>query len=73
MTYAQTLVEIQLEKARLERELVHATSKVLADWQNKTGLAVNDISISIEQVQAFGLPPKSIATDCNIDIKYEGY
>jgi len=73
MQYAQTLAEIQQEKEQLEVELMQATSKVLAEWQNKNGLAVNNISISIEQVQAFGLPPKSIVTDCNVDIKYEGY
>ena len=73
MSYAETLAEIQQEKERLEVELMQAASKVLAEWQNKTGLAVNNISISIEQVQAFGLPPKSIITDCSVDIKYEGY
>ena len=73
MQYAQTLAEIQQEKEALELELIKSASKILADWQNKTGLAVNNISISIEQVQAFGLPPKSIITDCNVNIKYEGY
>ena len=73
MQYTQTLAEIQEEKGQLEVELMRAACKVLAEWQNKTELAVNNISISIEQVQAFGLPPKSIITDCNVDIKYEGY
>lgn len=73
MKYAQTLAKIQEEKEDLESELTLAVSKILAEWQNKTELAVNDISISIEQVQAFGLQPKSIVTDCNVDIKYEGY
>lgn len=73
MQYAETLAEIQQEKEVLEVELMRAASKVLSDWQNKTGLAVNDISISIEQVQAFGLPPKNIVTNCNVDIDYEGY
>lgn len=73
MQYAETLAEIQKEKGYLEIELMRAASKVLAEWQNKTGLAVNDISISIEQIQAFGLPHKSIVTDCNVNIDYEGY
>ena len=73
MKYAQTLAKIQEEKEDLESELTLAVSKILAEWQNKTELAVNDISISIEQVQAFGLPPKSIVTNCNVDIKYDGY
>ena len=73
MQYTQTLAEIQQEKKQLELELMQAASKILADWQNKTGLAVNKISISIEQVQAFGLPPKSIVTNCNANINYDGY
>lgn len=73
MQYAQTLAEIQQEKEQLELELMQSLSKILSDWQNKTGLAVNDVSISVEQIHAFGLQPKSIVTDCNVDIKYEGY
>ena len=73
MQYAETLAEIQQEKEALELELIKSASKILADWQNKTGLVVNNISISIEQVQAFGLPPKSIVTGCSAYIKYEGY
>ena len=73
MQYAQTLAEIQQEKETLEVELMQSVSKILSDWQNKTGLAVNGISISVEQIQAFGLQSKSIVTDCNIDIEYKGY
>lgn len=73
MQYAQTLAEIQQEKERLELELVQATSKVLAEWQNKAGLAVDSIYIATEQAQELGGKPKSIVTNCYVDIKYEGY
>lgn len=73
MKYAETLAEIQQEKGYLELELMRVASKVLAEWQNKTGLAVGSIYITTEQVQAFGLKPKSIVTNCNADIEYEGY
>ena len=73
MQYAQTLAEIQQEKEALELGLMRATSKVLADWQNKTGLAVGSIYITTEQVQELGGKPKSIVTNCNVNIDYEGY
>lgn len=73
MQYAETLAEIQQEKEQLELELMKATSKVLTEWQNKTGLGVGSIYMTTERIQAFGLQPKSIVTDCNVDIKYEGY
>lgn len=73
MQYAQTLAEIQQEKERLELELMQATSKVLAEWQNKTGLAIHGISIDLSDVQSLGDKPKSIVRDCNVDIEYEGY
>ena len=73
MNYTQTLAEIQQEKEVLEVELMRSACKALSDWQNKTGLAVDNISISIEQVQELGGKPKSIITDCNVDVKYEGY
>lgn len=73
MQYAKTLAEIQQEKEALELELMQATSKILNEWQDKTGLNVDDIYISVEQFQEIGDKPKSIVTDCNVDIKYEGY
>lgn len=73
MQYAQTLAEIQQVKGYLELELMKAVSKILNDWQNKTGLAVGSIYITTEQVQELGGKSKSIITDCNVDIKYEGY
>lgn len=73
MNYAQTLAEIQQEKEHLELELMQATFKVLSDWQDKTGLAVGRIHITTEQVQELGGKPKSIVTNCNAHIDYEGY
>lgn len=73
MQYAQTLAEIQQEKEQLELELMRVASKVLAEWQNRTGLAVGSIYITTEKIQAFGLQPKNIVTNCNVDIEYEGY
>lgn len=73
MNYAQTLAEIQQEKKHLELELMQSVSKILSDWQNKTGLAVGSIYITTERIQAFGLQPKSIVTNCNVDIDYDGY
>lgn len=73
MQYAQTLAEIQQEKEQLELELMRAASKVLAEWESRTGLAVGSIHITTEQVQGLGGKPKSIVTNCNVDIKYEGY
>ena len=62
MQYAETLAEIQQEKEALELELMRAASKVLAEWQNRTGLAVGSIYITTEQVQELGGKPKSIVT-----------
>ena len=73
MRYAQTLAEIQKEKWHLELELMRAASKVLAEWQNRTGLAVGSIYITTEQVQELGGKTKSIVTNCNVSIEYEGY
>lgn len=73
MNYAQTLAEIRQEKGYLELELMRAASKVLAEWQNRTGLAVGRIHITTEQVQELGGKPKSIVTNCNAHIDYEGY
>lgn len=73
MQYAETLAEIQQEKGYLELELMKATSKVLTEWQNKTGLAVGSIYITTEQLQELGGKPKSIVTNCNVGINYEGY
>lgn len=73
MNYAQTLAEIQKEKGYLEIELMQVTSKVLAEWQSRTGLAVGSIYITTEQVQELGGKPKSVVTNCNADIDYEGY
>ena len=73
MQYAETLAEIQQEKEQLEIKLMQAASKVLAEWQNKTGLAVGRIHITTEQVQELGGKPKSIVTNCNVNIEYEGY
>ena len=73
MQYAETLAEIQREKGYLELELMRAASKVLDEWQNRTGLSVCSVYITTEQVQELGGKPKSIVADCNVDIKYEGY
>ena len=73
MQYAETLAEIQKEKGYLELELMREASKVLDEWQNRTGLAVGSIYITTEQLQELGGKPKSIVTNCNVDIKYEGY
>lgn len=73
MKYAQTLAEIQQEKGYLELELMRAASKVLAEWQNRTGLAVGSIYITTEQVQELDGKPKNIVTNCNVNIDYEGY
>lgn len=73
MQYAETLAEIQQEKEALEVELMQSVSKILSDWQNKTGLAVGSIYMTTEKIQAFGLQPKNIVTNCNVDIEYEGY
>lgn len=73
MQYAQTLAEIQQEKGYLELELMRAASKVLAEWQNRTGLNVDQIYISVQHLQEIGAKTKSIVTDCTVDIKYEGY
>ena len=73
MKYAETLAEIQQEKEALELELMQAASKVLTEWQNKTGLAVGSIYITTEQLQELGGKPKSIVTNCNVNIDYEGY
>lgn len=73
MQYAKTLAEIHQEKEVLEVELMQSVSKILSDWQNKTGLAVYVISIDLSDVQCIGGNPKVIVTDCNVDIKYEGY
>lgn len=73
MQYAETLAEIQQEKGYLELELMRAASKVLAEWQNRTGLAVGNIYITTEQLQELGGKPKSIVTNCNVNIDYEGY
>lgn len=73
MNYAETLTEIQQEKGYLELELMRAASKVLAEWQNRTGLAVSSIYMTTEQLQELGGKPKSIITDCNVYIEYEGY
>lgn len=73
MQYAETLAEIQQEKEQLELELMRAASKVLADWQNKTGLSVGRIHITTKQVQELGGKPKSIVNNCNVNIDYEGY
>ena len=73
MQYAQTLAEIQQEKEALELELMRAASKVLADWQNKTGLTVDSIHITTDQLQEIGAKTKSIVTDCNVYVEYEGY
>ena len=73
MQYAQTLAEIQKEKGYLELELMRAASKVLAEWQNRTGLAVGSIYITTEQVQELVGKSKSIVTNCNVNIEYEGY
>lgn len=73
MQYAETLAEIQQEKGCLELELMRLASKVLAEWQNRTGLAVGSIYITTEQVQELGGKPKSIVTNCTVNIDYEGY
>lgn len=73
MQYAETLAEIQQEKEVLEVELMHAASKVLDEWQDKTGLNIDCIYISVEQFQEIGSKKKSIITNCHVDIKYEGY
>ena len=73
MQYAQTLAEIQQEKEQLELELMKATSKVLADWQNKTGLAIHGISIDLSDVQELGGKPKNIVSGCDVYLKYSGY
>ena len=73
MKYAKTLAEIQQEKGYLELELMRVASKVLAEWQNRTGLAVGSIYITTEQAQELGGKPKSIVTNCNVNIDYEGY
>lgn len=73
MQYAETLAEIQQEKEALEVELMQSVSKILSDWQNKTGLAVGSIYITTDQVQELGGKPKSIVTNCNVNIDYEGY
>ena len=73
MQYAETLAEIQQEKEHLELELMRVASKVLAEWQNKTGLAVGSIYMTTEQLQELGGKPKSIVTNCNVNIDYEGY
>ena len=73
MNYAQTLAEIQQEKERLELELMQATSKVLNEWQNRTGLAIHGISIDLSDVQSLGDKPKSIVSDCDVYLKYTGY
>ena len=73
MKYTQTLAEIQQEKEALEVELMQALSKILDKWQDKTGLNVDCIYISVEQLQEIGAKTKSIVTGCNVDIEYEGY
>ena len=73
MQYAETLAEIQQEKEALEVELMQSVSKILSDWQDKTGLAIHGISIDLSDVQSLGDKPKSIVRDCNVDIEYEGY
>lgn len=73
MQYAETLAEIQQEKEALEVELMQSVSKILSDWQNRTGLAVGSIHITTEQLQELGGKPKSIVTNCNAHIEYEGY
>lgn len=72
MNYTQTLAEIQQEKEALEVELMQAVSKVLSEWQDKTGLAVSGIYITTEQLQEIGAKTKSIVTDCDVDIEYGG-
>lgn len=73
MQYAETLAEIQQEKEALEVELMQAAFKILTDWQNKTGLNVDQIYISVQHLQEIVAKKKSIVTDCTVDIKYEGY
>ena len=73
MNYTQTLAEIQQEKEALQVELMQAASKILSDWQDKTGLNVGGIYITTVQLQAIGAKTKSIVTDCNVDIEDGGY
>lgn len=73
MNYTQTLAEIQQEKEALEVELMQAASKILNEWQDKTGLNVGGVYITTERLQAIGANTKIIITDCNVDIEYGWY